>query len=134
MTAAVKHLLRQMQRDGRLAYLIGPGSQSYELLTQEGAAAAGQDVKEFRKVYESTLTYQAWPNEIESDIGAAIENASSDLPDGYVIHIEIETYSAVAHLQIPNQDAVRHFDGDLDEQINAAVQAAEALHTKGGAL
>ena len=42
MSAAVSYVLRRMQQDGRLAYLIGPGSQTYELLTQEAAHPAGR--------------------------------------------------------------------------------------------
>lgn len=61
MSAAVNHLLRQMQSNGRLAYLIGPGSESYELLTLEGAKAAGRDVSEYRKTFEATLQFERWP-------------------------------------------------------------------------
>ena len=43
---ACLHLVRQIQRDGRLAYLIGPCSRSYELLTEAVAEIDGKDVKE----------------------------------------------------------------------------------------
>lgn len=55
---AAKHLVRQMQLDGRLAWLIGPGSQSYELLTQAVAGAAGQDVDVFRALLEQKIKPQ----------------------------------------------------------------------------
>lgn len=61
MSAAVNYVLRRMQQDPRLAYLIGPGSQCYELLTEEAAQAAGKPVEEFRKQLEARLTYEPWP-------------------------------------------------------------------------
>lgn len=77
MSAAVSYVLRRMQQDGRLAYLIGPGSQTYELLTQEAAQAAGRDVTEFRQAFESTLKTEPWPSEddILDRVEAALERA-----------------------------------------------------------
>lgn len=77
MSSAVAHLMRRMQQDGRLAYLIGPGSESYDLLTQEAAQAAGRDVDEFRQGFEVTLRPTPWPSEgdILDRIEAAIEAA-----------------------------------------------------------
>jgi hypothetical protein len=46
---AVLHLLRQVQYDGRLAYLIGLGSQSFDLLTQAEAERTGEDHAELKK-------------------------------------------------------------------------------------
>lgn len=63
MSGAIAHLLRQLQRDARLAYLIGPGSQSYELLTQEAATEAGREVVEYRHSYEATLKFERWPSQ-----------------------------------------------------------------------
>lgn len=65
MNHASIHLLRQMQKDSRLAWLIGPGSRSYELLTEEGALATGQDVETFRVSHEATLTFTPWPRSHE---------------------------------------------------------------------
>lgn len=73
MNKAINHLLRQIQRDGRLAYLIGPMSQSYDLLTEEAAQAAGRDVEEFRREFEATLKFQPWPS--EDDILDRIDEA-----------------------------------------------------------
>jgi hypothetical protein len=53
-------MLRRMQQDGRLAYLMDPLTQSYELLTAEVAAATGQDVAQFRKTFEAGLKYTPW--------------------------------------------------------------------------
>lgn len=61
MSAAVAHVLRRMQQDGRLAYLLGPGSEAFDLLTEEAALAAGRDVEEFRAEFEATLNIQPCP-------------------------------------------------------------------------
>lgn len=42
--AAVLHILQRLQADPRLAYLIGPGSESFELLIT--AAAQAQDIEQ----------------------------------------------------------------------------------------
>lgn len=63
MSAAVRHILRRMQQDGRLAWLIGPGSQTYDLLTAEAAEDSGRDVTEFRQSFEATLRPEPWPSE-----------------------------------------------------------------------
>jgi hypothetical protein len=60
--SAAIHVLRQMQRDPRLAWLIGPGSQSYELLTEEAAHATGQPVEELRAQLRGTLKFERWPS------------------------------------------------------------------------
>ncbi len=46
---AVMHVLDCIRRDGRLAYLMGYGSQSWELLTAARAEQLGEDVEAFRK-------------------------------------------------------------------------------------
>lgn len=63
MSSAVAHLLRQMQLDPRLAWLIGPGSRSYELLTEEAAKANNLDVEELRKQHGATLKFERWPRQ-----------------------------------------------------------------------
>ncbi len=52
---AVAHILRQMQLDGRLAYLLGPGSRSYELLTEAYAERHNENVAGFRASYAFEL-------------------------------------------------------------------------------
>lgn len=52
---AVTHILRQMQNDGRLAYLLGEGSRSFELLTDAAAERSGLDLDAFRKDLGSRL-------------------------------------------------------------------------------
>lgn len=46
---AVQHVLRQIQRDGRVAYLLGFGTESFSLLTKAHAEMVGEDVETFRK-------------------------------------------------------------------------------------
>lgn len=84
LAGAAQHILRMMQRDGRLAYLIGPGSQSYELLTKEAAAAAGQDVTAFRSNFEATVQPEPWPSEhrIRQKIEEAVEEAVKNVRQG----------------------------------------------------
>lgn len=54
--AAVDYLLKRMRADGRLAWLIGPGSQSYELPTAAYAELHGLDVQGFRNRFSTQLT------------------------------------------------------------------------------
>ena len=53
--AAVLHLLRQAQRNPKLAYYIGPWTESYRLLTEAAAELEGSSVDAFRHRYEETL-------------------------------------------------------------------------------
>lgn len=63
MSAAVHHILRQMQRDARLAWLIGPGSRTYELLTEEHAKTHNLNLEELRKQHAATLKFERWPSQ-----------------------------------------------------------------------
>lgn len=46
--AAVEHVLRAIRDDGRKAYLMGYGSQCFNLLTEAYAESTGKDVETFR--------------------------------------------------------------------------------------
>lgn len=46
---AVQHVLRVLQSDGRVAYLLGYGSESFSLLTKAHAEMIGEDVESFRE-------------------------------------------------------------------------------------
>lgn len=48
---AVRHVLRAIRNDGRLAYLLGYGSESFALLTAAFAETNGEDVEEFRDAF-----------------------------------------------------------------------------------
>ncbi|TXI23049.1 MAG: hypothetical protein E6Q67_05165 [Roseateles sp.] len=68
---AVLHLLKLIQRDSRLGWLIGPGSQSYDLITQAAAEAAGEPLVEFM-AKQPALAFLAWPDvgELQAQIEA----------------------------------------------------------------
>lgn len=69
--SAVDWLLRRMKEDPRLAYLIGPGSESFERLTSAGAAIAGEEVDAFRERLLGTLQIQPVP--ARGEVGAVID-------------------------------------------------------------
>lgn len=68
MSAAIHHILRQMQRDARLAWLIGPGSRTYELLIEEAASANSLDPAELQRQHEASLKFEPWPTELKVEI------------------------------------------------------------------
>ena len=53
---AVEHMINRIRKDGRLAYLIGPLSEGYTLLTDAYAEMRGLDGDEFRRAFAPTLT------------------------------------------------------------------------------
>jgi hypothetical protein len=59
--SAVLWILLRMRADPRLAYLIGPGSEAFALLTAEQAAAEKKDVAEFRREFAAILSFQSVP-------------------------------------------------------------------------
>lgn len=81
MSAAVTHVLKRMRADARLAWLIGPGSESFDLLTAEAASAAGQEVDAFRATFTASLRYEAWPsNDIaECDCVSDVDRLNTEL-------------------------------------------------------
>jgi hypothetical protein len=62
-TSATFHILKRMQEDPRLAWLIGPGSRTYELLTEEAAEARGEPVESVRASLEGRLKFTPWPRQ-----------------------------------------------------------------------
>ena len=68
MSAAVHHILRQMQSDARLAWLIGPGSRTYELLIEEAASANSLDPAELQRQHEASLKFEPWPSDLQAEI------------------------------------------------------------------
>lgn len=58
---AVLHLVAQLKRDPRLAYLIGPGSESFELLVTAAAALAGDEWDPYRESVLGNLAPQPVP-------------------------------------------------------------------------
>lgn len=54
---AVAHIIRRMRADGRLAYLMGFGSESFDLLTEAYAEQEGIDIDVFRQQFSALLNY-----------------------------------------------------------------------------
>ncbi|MBI2278171.1 MAG: hypothetical protein HYU74_12525 [Dechloromonas sp.] len=54
---AVAHIVRRMRADGRLAYLLGYGSESFDLLTEAYAEQQGIDLDVFRQQFHALLNY-----------------------------------------------------------------------------
>lgn len=54
---AVAHIIKRMKADGRIAYLLGNGTESFDLLTQAYAEANGLDVETLRHSLNVSLTY-----------------------------------------------------------------------------
>lgn len=75
---AARHILDQIKKDPRLAYLIGPGSQSFELLIEEAALAQDIDVDVMRRMHSEGIAFEAWPSEraIQIRIEEAVEAAT----------------------------------------------------------
>lgn len=59
---AVMHLVAQLKRDPRLAYLIGPGSQSFDLLVDAAAVIYGEESDPYRESLLGKLTTQPVPS------------------------------------------------------------------------
>jgi len=58
---AVDAVLARIRRDPRLAYLIGPGSESYDRLTEARALRDGVDPATYRRTLEFSLEFQRLP-------------------------------------------------------------------------
>lgn len=55
---AVRAIIKRMRDDGRIAYLIGPFSDTYELVTDAYAEMIGKDADEFRAEFERVIKPQ----------------------------------------------------------------------------
>jgi hypothetical protein len=84
---AVMHLVHRLKQDPRLAYLIGHGSESFELLVTAAAALVGDEPDTFREGLVSQLTAQPVPGigqaagVIEHDVWSEILEVNSDALD-----------------------------------------------------
>lgn len=74
---AARHLLIRIHQDPRLAYLIGPGSEYFELLTEEFATAKGLDAEVLRREISANTKYEAWTSKaaIQQLIDEAVAKA-----------------------------------------------------------
>ena len=99
---AVTWLLRRIKEDPRLAYLIGPGSESFDRLIAASDAIAGEDTYPYRETYPFVVTQPVPPI---GQLGAII----------YPEHLErIRVYDDGVH-DVDDQDnlnmLVNHFVG-----------------------
>lgn len=101
--AAVTWLLLRLKDDPRLAYLLGPGSESFDRLTAAGAALSGEDADPFRERLLGVLAPQPVPA-----IGRAAAVVDAELL------ARIEAYDGGAH-DLDEQD-------DLDMLVNHFVR------------
>jgi hypothetical protein len=57
----VYHMIERCREDGRLAYLMGPGSEAYALMTGAYAEMRTLDAEAFRAGYQRKLKMQRVP-------------------------------------------------------------------------
>jgi hypothetical protein len=57
---AVVSVMRRIVNSPRVAWLMGPGSQTYDDVTAAYAELIGRDVDEFRHEIERDLTFEKW--------------------------------------------------------------------------
>lgn len=78
MTLAL-HLLKRVRSDARLAYLIGPGSQTFEKACAQVALDTDKTVDDVRSEMSLRLVTEAWPSEnaIQQRIDEAVAAALS---------------------------------------------------------
>lgn len=123
---AAAHVLSRMKADARLAYLIGPGSESWDLLTEAHAETLECPVAEFRKEFSNQLTYLPYP-----------EVAYIQAVDGLCAAVDANRYQYLRSRDLDTIDQGGIFVGmtpsnvvmngaDLDEAID------KAMSQKGG--
>lgn len=63
-------------------------------------------------------------------VGAAIQRAAGELPDGYEIHLEVERGAGTVRLYDPSGDEVDGIEGDtIADEIIEAISIAKGEHT-----
>ncbi|MES2685711.1 MAG: hypothetical protein V4706_02755 [Pseudomonadota bacterium] len=77
MSAAVKYIIKRMHQDPRLAYILGPGSEAFDLLTAEAAVMAEMPVDQYREILGRLLRTEPIPTErsIQCRIDDAVRDA-----------------------------------------------------------
>jgi hypothetical protein len=84
---AVMHILKRMQADPRLAYLIGPGSESFELLVAAAAPAQGLEHDVLRERVMGWIAPQPVPSigevagVIDPDLWEEVVEVNNDAHD-----------------------------------------------------
>lgn len=123
---AVAHIIKRMKEDGRLAYLIGPGSESFDLLTQACAEANGHDVGTLRHALELNLAYipYAQSGEIHAVYGGCAAADANRYQ--YLRSRDLDTIDQGGIFVGMTPDNVVMNGADLDEAID------KAMSQKGG--
>ncbi|MGE0350928.1 hypothetical protein [Hydrogenophaga sp.] len=122
---AVMHALHRLQQDPRLAYLAGPGSQLWDLLTEASALKAGADVQQHRAELANGLAVQPVPRigVVSRALCAYGERCLSIDP---VLYAAMEAFNSDVHdmeLSDGLSQVVNHF---LNLGVNAAEQLRDA--------
>lgn len=76
---AVRHLIIRMLQDPRLGYLLGYGSESFDLLTAAQAEAEGRPVEVLRSKLMTALGKHAWSGEMLDWHDAQLTKPDADL-------------------------------------------------------
>ena len=93
---AVMHLVKRMTQDPRLAYLLGPGSESFELIKAAAAHLVGERGAPYRDSFLGSVKKQPVP-----DIGRVAAVVDPDLWDEI---LGVNNYE----LQIDQQGSVNY--------------------------
>lgn len=97
---AITHVLKRLQADGRLAYLIGPGSESFDLITQAYAEERGLDIEEFRKSFAADLKYEPWPDQgREAALEEVLKDVTGKLSGLITAHLQRDTVALINRLE-----------------------------------
>jgi len=86
---ALGSVLGRISRDPRLAWLMGPGSQTFDQVIAAAAAARGHELKEFRKVIEDRLTFEPWPQGLDTSIQELLDVHASQLEANPYCYFEL---------------------------------------------
>lgn len=96
------HILRQMERDPRLAWLIGPGSRTFELLIEEGAEIYGRTFADLSQRVESRLQFEPWPSNLPVEIDPQAILLAVPEPKPTSWHRTENSYSSNGHIVFRN--------------------------------
>lgn len=102
---AVRYLVGRLKADPRLAFIIGPGSESFDMLTAAMAEVDGQDLALYREVLADGLKYQAVPcvgehvPQIDEELMVRMSLANENVLDldelvNHFIGLGLEAYEA----------------------------------------
>ncbi len=72
--AFVRYMMERIHQDPRLAYLVGPGSQAFALLTTAYGSIEGQDISALRERLDVDLKFQRVPA-----IGCEVQTVDIDV-------------------------------------------------------